>query len=203
MADTKRGKLIVIEGLDKAGKTTQIELLKQKLDVQKTRYVSARFPSRDEDGSLIGKLIRDQLVSSSSTKKLSPEVLHLLFAADRWERKEQIEKWLEEGINVILDRYSYSGIAYSLAQGVNPSLCKIVEVGLPVPDVIYYLSLPATLAATRKGFGSEHLETLALQEQTKQHFDYLFSKMKNVVTIDATQSISSVASFIRISNFIE
>ncbi len=64
---------------------------------------------------------------------------HLLFAVNRWELKKEIEDRINTGQNVILDRYSYSGIAYSHAKGLDYNWCRNTEIGLPEPDTVFYL----------------------------------------------------------------
>ena len=75
--------------------------------------------------------------------KMSDEAVHLLFSANRWEMKEQIVRDLQDGITYVCDRYAYSGVAYSAAKGLDFEWCKSPDKGLPLPDLTFYLSVPA------------------------------------------------------------
>ena len=66
-------------------------------------------------------------------------MLHLLFSINRWEMKEDIINQLNSKTHLILDRYSYSGIAYSNAKGIDIDWCMSPEKGLPKPDLVIYL----------------------------------------------------------------
>lgn len=129
-----RGLLIVFEGLDGVGKTTQSQMLLEALkSVAKIEPVLMRFPDRT---TATGKLLDAHLKQASN---LTPATSHLLFAANRWEARDQILAHLKEGRAVLLDRYSFSGVAYSVAQGVSKSWCVGTEVGLPAPDILLFL----------------------------------------------------------------
>ena len=75
-------------------------------------------------------------------KKLdfNPHALHCLFSANRWEERQRIINYLLDGITVVCDRYILSGIAYSMAQGVDKSFCISTEIGLVKPDSINFFS---------------------------------------------------------------
>lgn len=84
-----------------------VELLKQ--SGKKAKYIN--FPDRSTDcGSLIDKFLRNK-------QEFPDETIHLLFSLNRWESKTKMEKLLMEGTTLVVDRYSYSGVAYSAAKG--------------------------------------------------------------------------------------
>ena len=66
-------------------------------------------------------------------------MIHLLFVINRWELKKEIEENIDSGSVVVLDRYSYSGIAYTAAKGIDIDWCILTEKGLPKPDIVFYL----------------------------------------------------------------
>lgn len=107
----RRGALIVFEGCDRVGKTTQIQKLADSLN-KDHRVQVFKFPDRS---TVIGKLIDEFL---QKKKALDDHVVHLLFSANRWECIEEIKKQIESGTTVLIDRYVYSGIAYSSAKQV-------------------------------------------------------------------------------------
>ena len=66
-------------------------------------------------------------------------MIHLLFTINRWELKQKIIDSLMEGKHLILDRYSYSGVAYTAAKGIDFNWAMVTEQGLPKPDIVIYL----------------------------------------------------------------
>lgn len=68
-------------------------------------------------------------------------MIHMFFVLNRWELKKEIEERLSKGQNVVLDRYSYSGIAYTASKGIDVDWCVATEKGLPKPDVVFYLQV--------------------------------------------------------------
>ncbi len=99
-----KGLLIVIEGIDGSGKTTQVELLKYALASQGVLLQGISFP-RYED-NIYGKLIKRYLEGEfGSIREVNPYLMALAYAGDRALAKEQIDKWLKEGKLVIANRY--------------------------------------------------------------------------------------------------
>lgn len=100
----KRGKLIVIDGSDGSGKATQTKILVERLRAAGKRTETLDFPRYKDN--LIGKLIGECLAGEHGDFLHSdPYVASVLYAADRFEAKSIIEKWIDEGAVVILDRY--------------------------------------------------------------------------------------------------
>jgi dTMP kinase len=105
-----RGSLIVFEGCDKSGKTTQVKLLVDRLNREGRPAKMMQFPDRT---TAIGSIIHSYL---TCTKELDDHAIHLLFSANRWELEQQIVNTLAEGITLIIDRYAFSGVAFSAAK---------------------------------------------------------------------------------------
>ncbi|AJV41722.1 Cdc8p [Saccharomyces cerevisiae YJM1342] len=167
-----RGKLILIEGLDRTGKTTQCNILYKKLQ---PNCKLLKFPERS---TRIGGLINEYLTDDSF--QLSDQAIHLLFSANRWEIVDKIKKDLLEGKNIVMDRYVYSGVAYSAAKGTNGmdlDWCLQPDVGLLKPDLTLFLSTQdVDNNAEKSGFGDERYETVKFQEKVKQTFMKLLDK---------------------------
>lgn len=104
----KRGALIVIEGVDRSGKSTQCKKLVQSLEKMNIKSKLINFPDRS---TTTGKLIDEYLKNKEC--KLPDEAIHLLFTANRWENLEKMKSLLNEGVTLVVDRYSYSGIVFS------------------------------------------------------------------------------------------
>lgn len=107
-----RGALIVLEGIDRCGKTSQSMKLIESLKKKGIQAERMSFPDRT---TWTGKTISNYLTDKDY--KLNDEAIHLLFTANRWENVNKIKSRLHKGITLIIDRYCYSGIAFSAAKG--------------------------------------------------------------------------------------
>lgn len=171
----KRGLLIAIEGLDRSGKTTQVAKMVDYFTENKILATSIKFPDRS---TLVGMTIDDYL---RGKKRMSDQVIHLLFSSNRWELQEQIKNDLNNGVNVILDRYAYSGVAYSSAKGLNLNWCKNCDRGLPKPDLVIFLKINELETAKRGGYGDEVYEKVDFQNKVKQQYNLLLEKDWRIV----------------------
>ncbi|KAI3407128.2 CDC8 [Candida oxycetoniae] len=175
-----RGQLILIEGLDRSGKSTQASILASKFSQNKL----IKFPNRS---TAIGKIINEYLTNTAF--QLNDQSTHLLFSANRWELNREMQDLLNLGYFVVLDRYIYSGIAYTLAKndiddsrissssggGENTNLADIdwllgPDKGLPKPDLTLFLTLSMEEISKRKGWGEERYELQQFQNKVKQCF---------------------------------
>ncbi|OSS46916.1 hypothetical protein B5807_08818 [Epicoccum nigrum] len=191
-----RGKLVVFEGLDRAGKTTQCQMLVDALREEGQDVLFMRFPDRTTP---IGQMI-DSYLSGESEQ--DDHVIHLLFSANRWEAVPKITQAIEEGTTVIIDRYYYSGIVYSAAKQT-PSMtlewCRHPDVGLPRPDMVLFLHISPEDAAKRGGFGTERYEKKAMQDRVRGLFEEVRVKKEgeDFVVVDAGGSVEEVQGRIR------
>lgn len=124
--------------------------------------------------------------------------IHLLFSANRWEAIKGIERDIASGVNVIIDRYSFSGAVYSAAKD-NPELSLdwawYPEIGLLRPDLLLFLDISHEDAAKRGNYGEERYETEKMQARVRALFKELFSRLGDVVVsvVDAGQPIDAVS----------
>ena len=156
---------IVLEGLDGAGKSTQIGRLRELLAAQGVASEYLHFPRFDAPvyGELIARFLRGEL---GSVDKVDPYVVALLYAGDRAGAAPRIRQWLDEGKAVLLDRYVYSNVGYQCAKlpagADRDRLARWIldlEFGynrLPRPDVSLFLDVPFAfterkLAEVREG----------------------------------------------------
>jgi len=123
------GYLIVFEGLDQSGKQTQAELLRDRLkdDGRKARLVS--FP---DYGTTIGEEIARAL---QGEREYGADVMQLLYIANRYERKPDLQRWLDGGLVLVCDRYVASSVAYGEAQGLDPLWLTEMQKFLPAPSL--------------------------------------------------------------------
>ncbi|KAJ0113598.1 hypothetical protein Patl1_02959 [Pistacia atlantica] len=222
-----RGALIVLEGLDRCGKTSQSGKLLSHLEGLGHSAELWRFPDRTTS---VGQMISAYLLNQS---QLDDHTIHLLFSANRWEKSQlylmivqrqktelciwhwggcegysgaicalgsygsslgviislgflehghsivcyhlrsMMETKLKAGTTLIVDRYSYSGVAFSSAKGVDVEWCKAPEMGLLAPDVVLFLDIPPEKAAERGGYGGERYEHLEFQKKVAQCYQIL------------------------------
>lgn len=108
-------KLLVIEGVDGAGKSTQIALLKDYLAKKGYATEFMHFPRTESPyfGELIARFLRGEF---GSLKEVDPYLVAMLYAGDRKDAADEISNWLKDGRIVLLDRYTYSNIAYQCAK---------------------------------------------------------------------------------------
>ncbi len=85
-------------------------------------------------------------------------------------KSESIKSDIQNGITIICDRYAYSGVAYSNAKGLSLDWCKSPDKCLPKPDVVFYLSLPIDVIASRSSFGEEKYERVDFQKKVGESF---------------------------------
>uniref|UniRef100_A0A1Q3EVR0 Thymidylate kinase n=1 Tax=Culex tarsalis TaxID=7177 RepID=A0A1Q3EVR0_CULTA len=160
----KRGALIVLEGCDRAGKTTQCKRIVEHLKLSGHKAKFMNFPDRSTD---CGKLINSYLTNKDN---FTDEGIHLLFTLNRWEARKQMEQLLQDGTTLIVDRYSYSGVAFSSAKGLDMEWCKAPEAGLLKPDLVILLTLTSEALAKRGGFGEERYEVPEFQRRVMAKF---------------------------------
>jgi len=146
-----KGKLIVIDGIDGAGKATQTKILIKRLRKLKHKTATLDFPQYYNNffGKMTGRFLNGEFGDAPST---NPYLASVLYAADRWETKTKIEKWLKEGRVVILDRYSSSNQIHQGGKILDPKKRKgfldwLEEMEfnvfkIPKPDLIIFLNVP-------------------------------------------------------------
>ncbi|KAJ3999142.1 thymidylate kinase-domain-containing protein [Lentinula boryana] len=193
---TRRGAFVVVEGLDRSGKTTQTDILRQRIQEAGKEVICVKFPDRSTP---IGKMIDAYLRSQSD---LDDHVVHLLFSANRWELASTIISSLEQGKIVLCDRYAFSGIAFSVAKslpsqssppttsqtpGKLPPIslhwARAPDAALPSPDLTLFLDVSPEIALTRGGYGEERYEKADMQKRVRS----VFQEIGGEVTAGAGQ----------------
>jgi dTMP kinase len=146
-------KLFVIEGVDGAGKSTQIKLLKDYLNQKGYSCEYLHFPRTDEPffGELIARFLRGEF---GSINEVNPYLVAMLYAGDRKDSASLLKKWIKAGKIVLLDRYTYSNIAYQCAKldsaEEQDKLMKWIlsleftHFAIPRPDLNIFLDVPLT-----------------------------------------------------------
>lgn len=163
---------IVLEGLDGAGKSTQIRMLRRLFADKGVESEYVHFPRFDSPvyGELIARFLRGEF---GGVQQVDPYLVALLFAGDRADAAPQIRQWLAEGKAVILDRYVYSNVGFQCAKlpaGEERDRLAdwIVNLefshnALPRPDLSLFLDVPFSfterkLTQTREGDDRDYLQ---------------------------------------------
>jgi dTMP kinase len=127
--------LICIEGINGSGEGTNANILLQRLKAEGYNASLISFPDYKTP---IGLEIKNFL---KGKRDFRPEIRQFLYAANRWERKENIERWLKEGRIVVANRYTPSGLAYGLANNLDLEWMLSLERGLPGADLIVVIDV--------------------------------------------------------------
>lgn len=164
--------LIVLEGLDGAGKSTQVKLLKEYIQSKGKQLRYLHFPRFDAPvyGDLIAKFLRGDF---GAINQVHPQLVALLFAEDRRDAAALIREWLGNGDVVLLDRYVYSNIAYQCSKIKDKTESNALRewifnleyniYNIPRPDVNLFLDVPISfvdkkLKENREGDDREYLK---------------------------------------------
>ena len=183
-----QGKLIVIEGIDGTGKSTQATLLAETLRAKGHDVVQSHEPT---DG-LWGKKLRE----SATTGRLSIDDELEYFLKDRQQHVEElITPTVQRGGIVILDRYYFSSMAYQGARGIDPTqIRRQNEAFAPQPDLLVILDLDVDVALKRIGVRDGEANEFEKKENLQFCRDLFLSLSEEpfVVVIDAQADIDSV-----------
>ncbi|MDE3155520.1 MAG: dTMP kinase [Acidobacteriota bacterium] len=159
------GLLIAFEGLDQSGKQTQAESLRDHLAA---RGVAARLASFPAYETAIGQELQRAL---HGERDYGPDVMQLLYVANRYERKGQLQARLEAGDVLICDRYVASSVAYGEAQGLDAAWLAEIQRFLPPTDLTILLDIAPETAVRRKATGRDRYERdLALQARVRESY---------------------------------
>jgi dTMP kinase len=136
----RKGKIIVIEGIDKAGKTTQANLLLKKF---KSKCVKFDFPDYTTP---IGKEIKQFL---DGKRVYSDQVKMMLLSANRWEKKTEIDRVIDKGTTIIMNRYYQSNLVYGVSKGLKLDWLLALDEGLPKADLVIVIDIKTDTLVTR------------------------------------------------------
>lgn len=145
----RKGLLLSFEGIDRAGKSTQVQKLAQVLrDELKLKVAIRHFPMYERP---IGKFIGEVLNSDIKMAKLTPESLQMVYVADQLSYQDDLQDLLDNYDVVILDRYFMSTLVYGMGKGVLFDDIRSWQEGLIIPDATFVLNLPAEEVMARRG----------------------------------------------------
>jgi dTMP kinase len=181
------GVLIAFEGLDQSGKQTQAEHLRDRLkaDGRKARLVS--FP---DYGTSIGEEIARALAGE---REYGPDVMQLLYVANRYERKPDLVRWLGGGLILVCDRYAASSVAYGEATGLDAAWLTDMQRLLPAAALTIVLDIAPETAVKRKAVDRDRYERdLALLARVRESYRRQASQ-NGWIVIDGERSKDVIA----------
>ena len=185
-----RGKLVVFEGLDGSGNTTQAARLVQNLQEFGARTHLTKEPSQ----YLIGGLIKSWI---SHDWRSTPECLQLLFTADRAHHLDkEIIPLLKKGINVVCDRYFFSTVAYGMLDIKDEDWLLDLNDKFLLPDVTFLIKArPETCLRRIKSdrFGLELFEKKEKFKSVWKNYERLARRFRNMHIIDGEAPIQEVS----------
>lgn len=206
---------IVLEGLDGAGKSTQVQLLRRLLADRGLRSEYIHFPRFDAPvyGDLIARFLRGEF---GGVNEVDPYLVALLYAGDRAEAAPMIRQWLSEGRAVVLDRYVWSNVGYQCAKlpagETRERLAQWIldlEFGhnaLPRPDVSLFLDVPFAfterkLSEQREGDDRRYLQgahdihegALDLQRAVREVYLSMASRDASLRVVDCCDASGAMA----------
>jgi dTMP kinase len=207
-------KLLVIEGVDGAGKSTQIKLLRDFFSANGYKCEYLHFPRTETPyfGELIARFLRGEF---GSLNEVDPYLVAMLYAGDRKDASVTIGNWLAEGKIVLLDRYTYSNIAYQCAKlqesrGQDKLMQWILSLefqhfGIPKPDLNIFLDVPfafteKNLATARtgddrnylNGYRDIHEESMLFQKKVRDIYLRVSETDQHLAVIDCSKNIGEM-----------
>lgn len=191
MGKESRALFVVFEGIDQAGKQTQVERLSSALLHKGYRVKTISFPDYDTP---IGREIKSFL---EGEKEMPLQVRYLLYTANRWERDGDIRKWLSEGYIVISDRYSASNLVYGIAQRLDRNWMQTVEKGLIKPDITILIDISEKTSLQRKQDNRDLYEERVEFLKSVRNAYLELARKDNWKVINGEQSIEEIHKEIR------
>ena len=217
-------KLFVIEGVDGAGKSTQIKMLRNFFSSKGYSCEYLHFPRTETPyfGELIARFLRGEF---GSLNEVDPYLVAMLYAGDRRDASDTIRKWLKEGKVVLLDRYTYSNIAYQCAKlndtKSQSALMKwILELefnhfAIPRPDLNIFLDVPFAFTEKKlsnsrigddrsylNGTRDIHEESLTFQKNVRDIYFRVAQNDDRLALIDCSDKKGAILSPTYIFNMI-
>lgn len=182
------GALIAFEGLDQSGKETQGRRLQARCEAAGRRVEFLAFPCYQT------AIAQEIAASLAGERRYAPDVLQLLFVANRYEYRVRIEQAIADGAVVICDRYAASSIAYGEAFDLDPAWLTDMQRYLPRATATVLLDIAADHAAGRKRANRDRFERdLALLTRVRTSYRRQADADASWIVIDASHDIETVA----------
>jgi len=181
------GLLIAFEGLDQSGKQTQAERVREFV---RQRGRECRLVSFPDYTTAIGEEISKAL---HGQREYGPDVMQLMYVANRYERRAEMVNWLEQGTVLVCDRYRASSVAYGEAQALDPGWLRDMQSYLPDADLTILLDIAPETAVKRKSSDRDRYERdLALQARVRDSY-HRQANAGNWVILDGERDKDAIA----------
>jgi len=195
MTKNKKGKLIVIDGTDGSGKATQVALLMKRLKKEGYTIKTVDFPEYYKNffGKFIGHCLSEQYYN---WVHIHPKIASVMYAADRWESKGEIEGWLKKGYIVIANRYVsanqiHQGGKIKIAKKRNDFMKWLDQMEyevfkIPRPNLTLYLSLPIDITLKLLKNRDHQMKREYLKKKKDVHeadVDFLINSRKSALKL--------------------
>lgn len=188
-----KGKFMVIDGTDGSGKATQVKLLAERLRKEGKKVKVVDFPAYYDNffGEFIGHCLSEQYYNWLGTH---PKIASVVYAADRWESKDEMDKWLSRGYVLIANRYTSSLMIHMGGKIKDPR--KRVAFGewvkkmeyeifkIPRPSITFYLSLPISISLDLIGKRDGQMKRKYLKKKKDVHendVEFLLNSRKSAL----------------------
>jgi dTMP kinase len=191
----RKGQIIVLEGIDKAGKGTQCKILEN--DIKKAGF-NCKILDFPDYSTPIGKEIRLFL---DGRRSFSREVQHMLLSVNRWEKKEEIEQLLQSETIIIMDRYYQSNIVYGLSNGLDINWLINLDKGLPKENIVIILEIDPQTSYKRVTYNRDLFEkNLEFLSNVKQNYQKL-SQIYNWKIVNGEETEEKI--YLKISSLVK
>jgi dTMP kinase len=205
---------IVIEGLDGAGKSTQINLIEGYLLKKGIKSKFIHFPRTSSPvyGELISRFLRGGM---GDINTVDPYLIALIYAGDRMDASIQLRQWMQEGLVIIADRYLYSNIAFQCAKLQDAEQKQKLAVWIknleynynkiPVPDLNLFLNVPfeftkKSLENNRNGSDREYLQgaediheaDLGFQKRVRDIYLWQIKENEDFVVVECGDNVGKM-----------
>ncbi len=192
-AHLQKNGIYVFEGIDGSGKTTQFNMFVNWLKSQGKNVKTLKFPRHSTP--FFGNLVDDYLNNKfGKANDVHPKLASVLYAADRWEAKQQLEDWLDQGYWIVLDRYATSNMGHQLGKLSSDKerlemLTWLEELEynvfqIPRADKVFWLDVPVDMAldliANRDN--KSYIDGASDGHENKNHLTNAYSAYELVVS---------------------
>lgn len=207
--------LVVLEGLDGAGKSTQVRLLTEFYESEGKKVHFLHFPRLDAPywGEMIASFLRGEY---GEIDQVHPQLVATLYAGDRWDASAEIMQHLAKGEVVFLDRYVYSNLAYQCAKIKDDKekdklrrwilSLEFDYFKIPKPDFNLFLDVPSSFVEQKlkdnrtgsdraylKGKSDIHEKSTLFQKKVREEYLFL-CKHYDLIYIDCSLDNQKLAS---------
>lgn len=182
--------IVVFEGCDGIGKTTQVDIIAKRLDELSLKYKIYKFPNSNTD---LGKYIRSLLGNEDK----STTILQLLFAIERQQTLEEMKRYHQLGYIVLVDRFIYSGLVYSKCCNLDMQLFSLVNnLNCKIDLIIHLTTKKMEIFKSRMKPNVERFDCEQFQAMVIEEYHNVLDDLKNVFEVEADAPCMEITNLI-------